>query len=323
MFPRLSLSLGFCSRKYASAPLPSVAFIGLGNMGSCMAANLLKAGYPVHVFDVSEKAVALAVQQGAVAASSPSEAASKAEVVTTMLPSSPHVQSVYLEGETSVVAGARPGTLCIDSSTIDPNVSRSVAKSLHSSGLHVVDAPVSGGVPAASAGTLTFMVGGSEVDFRRAMPLLQVMGKNVVHCGNNGDGQVAKVCNNLILGISMMAVSEALNLGVSLGADPAMLSSVINTSSGQCWSSTLYNPVPGVLPGVPSSRDYEGGFGTDLMKKDLGLANIAADTVGCSLPMGKHALDAYQAISDAGFGKKDFSVAYKWLQQLREQGSSQ
>ena len=178
----------------------------------------------------------------------------------------------------------------------------------------MVDAPVSGGVGGAEAGTLTFMVGGSEVDFASASELLVSMGKNLVHCGGAGNGQVAKICNNLVLGISMNAVSEAMNLGVQLGIDPHTLAGIINTSSGRCWSSDTYNPHPGVLPGVPSSRDYEGGFGTDLMLKDMGLAADAAKSVKAPLPTGAAATAIYTAMSQHGLGRKDFSAVYKFLQ---------
>lgn len=215
--------------------------------------------------------------------------------------------------ENGVFTTAKPGTLFIDCSTIDPTVTRKLAATATSKKFRMVDAPVSGGVIGAAAGTLTFMVGGEVADFEASMPLLQHMGKNIVHCGAAGTGQIAKLCNNLILGISMTAVSEAMNLGVKLGADAKTLAAIINTSSGRCWSSELYNPVPGVLPNTPASRGYTGGFGAALMAKDLGLALDAAKVAGVSLPTGASAHALYQILLSHGMGNKDFSAVYAFL----------
>lgn len=215
--------------------------------------------------------------------------------------------------EGSLFASARAGALLIDCSTIDPTVTRTLAAAAGQRKLRMVDAPVSGGVGGAEAGTLTFMVGGAAADFDAAKPLLAAMGKNIVHCGAAGTGQVAKLCNNLILGISMNAVAEAMNLGVKLGADPKVLAAIVNTSSGRCWSSEVYNPVPGVLPNVPSARGYSGGFGSALMAKDLGLALDAAKAAGAPLATGSAALSVYQMLMAHGMGGKDFSAVYAFL----------
>jgi len=238
-----------------------------------------------------------------------------------MLPSSPHVQRVYAgeeggDGSDGVFAACGAGTLLLDCSTIDPNVARAVASQAGGKGLRMVDAPVSGGVPAAEAGTLTFMVGGADADFADASMLLKQMGKNIVHCGGSGMGQVAKLCNNLLLGICMSGVAEAYNLGVRLGIDASTLASIINTSSGRCWSSDTYNPVPGVMEGVPASRGYAGGFGNPLMLKDLGLAVDAAASCGAELRMGKQARATYQQLSDdERYRPLDFGSVYKFLQE--------
>jgi 3-hydroxyisobutyrate dehydrogenase len=287
----------------------TIGFIGLGNMGGHMAINLLKAGHEVAVFDVVPENVQRLTEQGGQPMETPAELAAACDTIITMLPSSPHVKEVYGK----ILPAVREGALLIDSSTIDPTSAREVATQAQEAGAEMVDAPVSGGVGGAEHGTLTFMVGGQDAVFGRAQPVLQAMGKNIVHCGDNGTGQVAKVANNLILGISMMAVSEGMNLGVKLGMDPAKLAGIINTSSGRCWSSDTYNPCPGVLPGVPASNDYQGGFGVDLMKKDLGLALMAAKDSNSALPLGSLTDQIYAEISKQGGGKKDFSYAYQHL----------
>lgn len=248
--------------------------------------------------------------KGGAGAATPAEAASGADAVVTMLPSSPHVRDVY---EKSVFGAAAPGALLIDCSTIDPATTKSLAAGASARKLRMVDAPVSGGVGGAEAGSLTFMVGGSGADFEAAKPLLQAMGKNIVHCGGAATGQIAKLVNNLILGISMNAVCEAMNLGVKLGADPKVLAAIINTSSGRCWSSDTYNPVPGVMPNVPASRGYTGGFQVPLMAKDLGLAIDAARSVGAPLATGSAAHAVYQLMAAQGQGGKDFSAVYEFL----------
>ncbi|CAN0626292.1 NAD-dependent L-serine dehydrogenase [Burkholderia multivorans] len=287
-----------------------IAFIGLGNMGGPMAANLLKAGHALTVFDLDRGAVEVAVRAGAATAASPREAAAGARIVITMLPAAQHVRSVYLDAD-GVLAGARPGTTLIDCSTIDPATVRVVADAAARQDSPFADAPVSGGTGGAQAGTLTFMVGAGDDVFERIRPVLLDMGKNVVHCGALGTGQVAKICNNLLLGISMMGVSEAMALGVSLGIDPAVLAGIINTSTGRCWSSDTYNPYPGVLPAAPAARGYAGGFAANLMLKDLGLATEAARHARQPLWMGALAQQLYQSMSQQGLGTLDFSACVK------------
>jgi 3-hydroxyisobutyrate dehydrogenase len=227
-----------------------------------------------------------------------------------MLPSSPHVKSVYL-GEAGVLAGVRSGVPIIDSSTIDPHTAREVAAAAAKSGNPMADAPVSGGTGGAAAGTLTFMVGADAALFDTIKPILAHMGKNIVHCGAAGTGQVAKICNNMLLGISMVGVAEAMNLGAALGIDPKVLAGIINTSSGRCWSSDTYNPYPGVMDNVPAARGYTGGFGSDLMLKDLGLATDAAKQAKQSVAMGALAQQLYQLWSAQGGGAQDFSAIIK------------
>jgi 3-hydroxyisobutyrate dehydrogenase len=283
-----------------------IAFIGLGNMGAPMARNLLKAGHALVVFDVVQEHVAALTAAGAAGASTPGEAAARGELVITMLPSSPHVKTVYL-GKDGVLTGVRHGISLIDSSTIDPHTAREVAGIAAERGNPMADAPVSGGTGGAEAGTLTFMVGALPDLFERIKPVLAHMGKNIVHCGGAGTGQVAKICNNMLLGISMIGVAEAMNLGAALGIDPKVLAGIINTSSGRCWSSDTYNPYPGVMEKVPAARGYTGGFGTDLMLKDLGLATDAARQAKQSVVMGATAQQLYQLWSGRGAGGQDFS----------------
>jgi 3-hydroxyisobutyrate dehydrogenase len=284
----------------------NIAFIGLGNMGGPMARNLLKSGHTLSVFDVVKTNVDALVAAGASAATSARAAAAVGELIITMLPSSPQVRSVYLDDD-GVLAGARSGVPLIDSSTIDPHTARQVAAAAGLQGNSMADAPVSGGTGGAEAGTLTFMVGAEPVLFERIKPTLAHMGRNIVHCGGAGTGQIAKICNNLILGISMIGVAEAMNLGASLGIDPGVLAGIINTSSGRCWSSDTYNPYPGVLDHAPSARGYTGGFGTDLMLKDLGLAAEAARQAKQPIVMGAVAQQLFQLWSAQGAGAQDFS----------------
>ena len=285
-----------------------IGFLGLGHMGAPMARNLLKAGHRLTVFDPLPASVAALVEAGAQAADSAGAVArAGVEAIVTMLPAAAHVKAVYL-GDDGLLAHLRPGVLLIDSSTIDPHSAREVATAAVRRGNPMLDAPVSGGTGGAAAGTLTFMVGGEDADFDRAQPLLACMGRNIVHCGGHGNGQAAKVANNLLLGISMIGVAEAMSLGVALGVDPQVLAGIINTSSGRCWSSDTYNPYPGVMDNVPAARGYAGGFGTDLMLKDLGLASEAARQVRQPVILGALAQQLYQAFSAQGNGQLDFSA---------------
>lgn len=289
----------------------NIGFIGLGNMGAPMASNLVKAGHALTVFDLSQAAVEKLVAAGAKSAESPAALAQgDVDVIITMLPAAPHVKGVYL-GENGILANVKPGVLLIDSSTIDPMSAQEVAAAAAKRGNPMLDAPVSGGTGGAAAGTLTFMVGGDKADFDKAQPILSAMGKNIVHCGASGTGQVAKMANNMLLGISMIGVAEAMNLGVSLGVDPKVLAGIINSSSGRCWSSDTYNPYPGVMENVPSSRGYTGGFATDLMLKDLGLATEAAKQARQPIILGGLAQQLYQTFSAQGNGGLDFSAIIK------------
>lgn len=283
-----------------------IAFIGLGNMGGPMALNLLKGGFAVTVFDLSASAVARLTEAGATAADSASAAAQQADVVITMLPAGKHVEAVYLN-EGGVLDHAPAGALLIDCSTIAADAARKVAAAAQARGFTMIDAPVSGGVGGAAAGTLTFIVGGSTEALEQARPVLEKMGKNIFHAGDSGAGQVAKICNNMLLGILMAGTSEALALGVANGLDPKVLSDIIAKSSGRNWATELYNPWPGVMDNVPASREYSGGFGTDLMLKDLGLAEEAAISAKQAIPLGAQARQLYALHSGLGHGGLDFS----------------
>lgn len=283
-----------------------IAFIGLGNMGAPMARNLLKAGHALTVFDVNAAAVAALGEAGAARAGSAREAAAEAEFVITMLPAAAHVRRVY-QGDDGVLVGVRAGVPLVDCSTIDPATVRELAAAAGRQGNALADAPVSGGTGGAQAGTLTFMVGAEPALYERLVPVLSGMGRNVVRCGDTGTGQVAKICNNLILGISMIGVSEAMALGERLGIDAKVLAGIVNTSTGRCWSSDTYNPYPGVIDTAPAARGYTGGFGAELMLKDLGLANDAARSVRQPLFLGALAQQVYQAMCQRGDGQLDFS----------------
>ncbi|MDK2125324.1 3-hydroxyisobutyrate dehydrogenase [Parachitinimonas caeni] len=283
-----------------------IAFIGLGHMGGPMAANLIKAGHSLTVFDLVPASVQAAVALGATAATDARTAVAQAEVVISMLPASQHVESLYL-GETALVEHIRPGSLILECSTIAPDSARKVAKAAQARGVAMLDAPVSGGTAGAAAGTLTFIVGGSASDLERARPVLDKMGKNIFHAGDSGAGQVAKICNNMLLAIHMIGTAEALNLGVAHGLDPKVLSDIMRVSSGGNWSLEKYNPWPGVMDNVPASRNYEGGFGSDLMLKDLGLALEAALATRAPTPLGAAARNLYAMHSAAGHGGADFS----------------
>jgi 3-hydroxyisobutyrate dehydrogenase len=287
-----------------------IGFIGLGHMGGPMAANLLKAGHAVTAFDLVPDALDAAKAAGATLAASPRAAAEGAEVVITMLPAAQHVKSVYL-GDDGVLAGVAKGVPLVDSSTIDPATAKLIGEAAAKQGNPFADAPVSGGVVGAQAGTLTFMVGADEALFETLRPVLSGMGKNMVRCGETGTGQIAKICNNLLLGISMIGVAEAMKLGETLGIDPTKLASIVNTSTGRCWSSDTCNPYPGIVETAPASRGYSGGFGADLMLKDLGLAVDAARSARQPVFMGALAQQLYQSMSQQGLGGLDFSGIIK------------
>jgi 3-hydroxyisobutyrate dehydrogenase len=283
-----------------------IGFIGLGHMGAPMALNLIRAEHEVAVFDLSAAAVQLLRDAGARVADCPKDAATGAETVITMLPNASIVRSV-LTADDGVLAGCGDSVTIIDSSTIDPATARDMARMAEIRGLTFVDAPVSGGTGGAQAGTLTFMVGGTTEQYEHVVPVLKCMGKNIVHCGGVGTGQVAKICNNLVLGITMAGTAEAMALGESLGIDPQVLAGIMNTSTGRSWSSETCNPYPGVVETAPSSRGYTGGFGTDLMLKDLGLAADAAKAAKRPTFMGAIAQQLYQTVSTRGLGGLDFS----------------
>ena len=284
----------------------NIAFIGLGNMGGKMAHNLLKAGLTVYGFDLSDVAIQQFTEAGGIVAHNPQEAARHADVVITMLPAAKHVKDVYL-GENGVLAVLKAGTLCIDSSTIDPQSIKDIAHIAAEQNIQVCDAPVSGGTIGAQAGTLTFMVGSDDLTFEQVKTVLAPMGKNIVHCGDVGAGQIAKICNNLILGISMVAVAEGMALGAKLGIDPKALAGVINSSSGRCWSSEVCNPWPDISENAPASRDYQGGFATQLMLKDLGLAIEAAGQAKQPIILGGLVQQMYQQLCLQGNAQLDFS----------------
>ncbi|XP_067948380.1 probable 3-hydroxyisobutyrate dehydrogenase, mitochondrial [Watersipora subatra] len=308
------------SRKYSCSKDggSKVGFIGLGNMGSHMATNLIKGGKEVVVFDLVASQLEELKTNGASIAQSPAHVASQSDCIVTMLPSSPNVISCYTEGDDCLLSTVRAGTLIIDSSTIDAGVSQEMSAAAKAKGAVYMDAPVSGGIIAAKAATLTFMVGGPADRYTEAETLLSLMGKNMVHCGDVGTGQAAKICNNMLLGISMIGVSEAMNLGISLGLDPKLLASILNTSSGRCWSSDTYNPCPGVLENTPSSNGYKGGFGTALMTKDLGLAQNAATETKTANPLGSLAHQLYRVMCNQGYENLDFSSVYKFLKEQKE-----
>ncbi len=286
----------------------NIAFIGLGNMGAPMAENLLKAGYVLSVYDLSESATQRLQQAGARVADSPKDAVSNAQVVISMLPAGKHVHSVYLgkNGDDGLLAVLRAGTLVIDSSTIAAADAMKVAEAAVKLGIDFLDAPVSGGTGGAIAGSLTFIVGGSADVFAKAEPILAVMGKNIFHAGDHGAGQVAKICNNMLLGILMAGTAEAINLGVKNGLDPKVLSDIMLQSSGRNWTLEVYNPYPQVMENVPSSNGYQGGFMSKLMQKDLNLAMQTAQDTHVETPMGAKATELYEAHA-AENGDKDFS----------------
>ncbi|KQT69841.1 MULTISPECIES: 3-hydroxyisobutyrate dehydrogenase [unclassified Aureimonas] len=291
-----------------------IAFIGLGNMGRPMALNLARAGHGVAGFDVSEGALGAARAEGVPLAASLGEAVRDAEVVMTMLPAGAHVLSIWQEA----LPHLAPGTLLVDCSTIDIESAGRAHELAAEAGFASLDAPVSGGTKGAAGGTLTFMTGGDEAAFTRARPLLEAMGSKIVHCGGAGAGQAAKICNNMILGVSMIAVAEAFVLAEKLGLSAQALFDVASTSSGQCWSLTTYCPVPGPVPTSPANNDYRPGFAAGLMLKDLRLAKAAAEAGGVATPLGHHAEAIYAAFAEAGQGDVDFSGI---IRHLRDAGS--
>jgi len=286
--------------------MSKIAFIGLGNMGAPMAANLLKAGHALRVFDLVTQSVSSLVEKGAQGAETAAQAVEDAEIVITMLPASKHVESLYL-GENGLLKQCPKHALVIDCSTIAAESARRVADAAAQLGLSMIDAPVSGGTGGAIAGTLTFIVGGKPNDLERARPILEKMGKNIFHAGAAGAGQVAKIANNMLLGIAMAGTAEALALGVANGLDPKVLSEIISKSSGCNWSIEKYNPWPGVMENVPASKGYAGGFGVDLMLKDLGLASEAAISTGSVIALGELARNLFALHSAQGNGQLDFS----------------
>jgi len=287
-----------------------IAFIGLGHMGGGMAPNLVKAGHEVHAFDLSEAALSKAVEQGCSRAGSAAEAVNNADAVVTMLPAAQHVLGVYRD---QVFGNVPANALLIDCSTIDVASAREVGEEAARQGYSMVDAPVSGGIAAAAGGTLTFMVGGTDEAFGRAKPILEPMAKAVIHAGGPGAGQAAKICNNMILGATMIATCEAFVLAQKLGLDPQVFFDISSKASGQSWSMTSYAPVPGVGPDTPADHDYEGGFAAALMLKDLKLAMEAAKAAGAYTPMGGEAEELYQRFVDRGGGNKDFSGIIKMI----------
>jgi 3-hydroxyisobutyrate dehydrogenase len=289
-----------------------IGFIGLGNMGLPMAQNLIKAGHQVEGFDVYGAAVEKLKAAGGAGVESARMAVARADAVITMLPSGKEVREVYL-GAGGALESANAGTLLIDSSTIDVDSARLVAAAAEAKGLSMVDAPVSGGVGGAQAATLTFMVGGDDAAFIRAKPLLEHMGKTIVHAGGPGNGQAAKICNNMILGVSMIVVSEAFALAEKLGLDHQKLFDISSKSSGQCWSMTSYCPVPGPVPASPANRDYQAGFTAAMMLKDLKLAQDAARTAGAATPLGAQAAALYGLYVGHGQGARDFSGIIRFL----------
>lgn len=283
-----------------------IGFIGVGTMGKPMATNLLKAGHPLSVFDVNAAAVEELARLGAEPAGSAAAACATADLAITMLPSSPHVEAAVL-GPAGVLEGLRPGTTLIEMSTIDPGVTRKVARAAAERGVNMIDAPVSGSLPKAIDGTLTIMVGGPRAVFEACLPILQVMGETIIHVGDVGMGETVKLCNNLIAAISQIAVSEAFAIGLAAGADPKVLHQVITRSSGDCWVVRTRPPCAGLVEGAPVDNGWAPGFMTDLMLKDVGLALSLARSVGTTSIMGAIAQELYAAASAAGHGRKDFS----------------
>lgn len=286
--------------------MANIAFIGLGHMGHPMVMNLLKAKHPVCVFDISKEAMQSVVEEGAIASDSTIEAVKQADIVFTMLQTGDQVKQICL-GRQGIFKHLHPDALFIDSSSIAINDTLELHKAADAANIRMVDAPVSGGVKGAENAALTIMVGGREDDFQRAQPILSILGKRVIHAGSAGKGQVAKICNNMILGISMIAISEAFALGEKLGLDPKKLFEISSNASGQCWSMTSYCPVPGILENVPSNNNYQPGFASSMMLKDLKLSQDAAEFAKISTVLGEAATQQYQKFVDNGNADLDFS----------------
>lgn len=293
-----------------------IGFVGLGNMGGPMAANLLTAGHELNAYDIVPTALQAAEAAGAKAVGSGAQAASGAEVVITMLPAGQHVRDAYL-GPDGIIAAAQEGALLVDCSTIDVGTARAVGEAAAEAGKDMIDAPVSGGVGGAEAATLTFMVGGADQAFARAEPILEAMGKNIFHAGGPGNGQAAKICNNMILGISMVAVCEGFTLAERLGLDHQKLFDIASTASGQCWSMTSYCPVPGPVPASPANRDFEPGFTAAMMLKDLMLAQDAARAFDATTPLGAEATALFGLFVGNGNAEVDFSAIINFLRGAR------
>ena len=292
--------------------MSKIGFIGLGNMGGPMMRNLLKAGHRIKAYDVASKLLAAAKEAGAEPTASAAETVRGVEIVITMLPAGQHVRSVYL-GEAGAIAAAGPNTLLVDCSTIDVATARAVSAAAKEKGLDMVDAPVSGGVAGAAAATLTFMVGGTEPGFARAEPILKSMGKAIVHAGPAGNGQAAKICNNMMLGVQMISVAEAFALAEKLGLAAAKLFEISSKASGQCWSLTNYCPEPGLVPAAPSNRAFQPGFTVGMMLKDLRLAQEAAGAAGAATPLGAEAAALYALFSNQGRESLDFSAIIQMI----------
>lgn len=292
--------------------MTKIGFIGLGNMGGPMAANLAKAGLDVTATDLSISAVDRAVEAGCKRGETVALTVKDADIVVSMLPAGAHVRSVYTESG-GIIANAKKGALFIDSSTIDVDSARAVIAAATEKDFAMVDAPVSGGVAAAAAGTLTFMVGGEDSAFEHAKPVLEKMGKNIFHAGDAGNGQVAKICNNMLLGISMIATCEAFNLAEKLGLDAQTFFDISSTASGQCWSMTSYCPAPGPVPNAPSNREYKPGFAAAMMLKDMRLANEAAHKAKAAIPLGAQSEAIYALMEAAGKDGLDFSGVMKLI----------
>ena len=293
--------------------MAEIGFIGLGRMGLPMAANLAKARHRVRAFDLSPETLEAGRQAGIQACASVEDAASGAQFVISMVPTGRHVLDIF-GGPSGLLSRMAAGSMVIDSSTIAVAEARALHEAGREHGIAILDAPVSGGVMGAQAGTLTFMVGGEEADFERARPILAAMGRNIVRAGPAGNGQAAKICNNLLAGISMIAVSEAFTLAKRLGLDPLTMREIVSTSTGSCHALTSYPPVPGILPNVPSSREYQNGFAADLMLKDLRLAERAAMDTASSSPLGTLAAGIYNLFCQSGSGRLDYSAIIKMIE---------